>query len=52
MRKVPDDGWAPVLFLPSMGPQHESCGKALWEEVKRLKEALQWGRNMRVAESV
>ena len=35
-----------------MGPQHESCGKSKkWIEVK-TGTGLQWGRNMRVAESM
>ena len=34
-----------------MGPQHESCGKrALPKDIVRWVD-LQWGRNMRVAES-
>ena len=37
--------------LPSMGPQHESCGKAaMIRSSMFLWVVLQWGRNMRVAE--
>ena len=35
----------------SMGPQHESCGKAIVVVVVAEGATLQWGRNMRVAES-
>ena len=35
---------------PSMGPQHESCGKAAAANTASLILVLQWGRNMRVAE--
>ena len=41
------------IFLeprPSMGPQHESCGKGEMLDWMRRTAALQWGRNMRVAE--
>ena len=34
-----------------MGPQHESCGKEVLEWAESVPEDLQWGRNMRVAES-
>ena len=34
-----------------MGPQHESCGKLITEVDRLVDEKLQWGRNMRVAES-
>ena len=36
---------------PSMGPQHESCGKSAWNWRRARPPYLQWGRNMRVAES-
>ncbi len=34
-----------------MGPQHESCGKEMKAYWKKKSAELQWGRNMRVAES-
>ena len=39
--------------IPSMGPQHESCGK-LHAPAQPMTAVLplQWGRNMRVAESL
>ena len=36
---------------PSMGPQHESCGKIEARYDSFFADILQWGRNMRVAES-
>ncbi len=35
----------------SMGPQHESCGKMVQQLPTETEGELQWGRNMRVAES-
>ena len=35
----------------SMGPQHESCGKSVIDQYVARAVSLQWGRNMRVAES-
>ena len=37
---------------PSMGPQHESCGKPPVLPTALGEIGLQWGRNMRVAESI
>ena len=37
--------------IASMGPQHESCGKAFLSVAHFHEIMLQWGRNMRVAES-
>ncbi len=38
--------------IASMGPQHESCGKQHAERANNHIDIwLQWGRNMRVAES-
>ena len=34
-----------------MGPQHESCGKHERGSGGKNEGCLQWGRNMRVAES-
>ncbi len=35
-----------------MGPQHESCGKNIpYHTTAAAIDKLQWGRNMRVAES-
>ena len=33
-----------------MGPQHDSCGRALVVALARVHLLLQWGRNMIVAE--
>ena len=45
-------GGAGRRIPPSMGPQHESCGKDNITMWIHPETTLQWGRNMRVAESV
>ena len=37
---------------PSMGPQHDSCGRVRATEPVSTNSILQWGRNMIVAEGV
>ncbi len=51
MRKVTNAVDPAKFVAASMGPQHESCGKRAPPANPSTFWGLQWGRNMRVAES-